>query len=147
MFFFTIFNSLLCRILMCHWVVLTNIAIHHSGHENTQVTTPTHLIFKINRRKMSVITNESFKGFINLSKAQDITYLWITLIDTYIISRKSQKPFYFLTCLLVIMWQLQAYDWNWSYWDQTRVYKAIKWRQHPTEDNLKIIKVEYLSNH
>jgi hypothetical protein len=41
----------------------------------------------------------------------------------------------------------------WSYsnfklklWVQIRVYKGIKWRQPPVEDDLKIRKVEYLSN-
>ena len=37
--------------------------------------------------------------------------------------------------------------WNLSLWDQTRVYKGMKWRRPPMEDDLKIWKVEYLSNH
>ena len=36
---------------------------------------------------------------------------------------------------------------NLSIGDQTKVYKCFKGRQPPMEDDTKILKVEYLSNH
>jgi hypothetical protein len=36
---------------------------------------------------------------------------------------------------------------NSSLYNQTIMYESLKWRQPPIEDDLKILKVEYLSNH